>query len=173
MLNEHPLRALSGLLAAAIVLTLGAASAAARPAQPAGNHATAAATGRALPKTKTPTNGQTVSGRINWRVAVRGAKPKRVLLTVDGGVAKQYRGRRRTKATIDTTKLSNGAHHLTAIAFGPNGRRSGKSKVKVVVENPVSQPNGPNSVYWGGWIGDQLTGTQAPWDMSAVSKFEQ
>jgi hypothetical protein len=27
--------------------------------------------------------------------------------------------------------------------------------------------------YWGGWIGDQLTGEQAPWDMSAVGKFAE
>jgi len=31
----------------------------------------------------------------------------------------------------------------------------------------------PSSLYWGAWIGDQLTGTEAPWDMGAVSKFEQ
>jgi hypothetical protein len=30
-----------------------------------------------------------------------------------------------------------------------------------------------SSLYWGAWIGDQLTGTEAPWDMSAVSKLEQ
>ncbi|MEK6276684.1 MAG: glycosyl hydrolase [Actinomycetota bacterium] len=29
------------------------------------------------------------------------------------------------------------------------------------------------SQYWGAEIGDQLTGTQPPWDMNAVSKFEQ
>ncbi len=28
-------------------------------------------------------------------------------------------------------------------------------------------------LYWGAWIGNQLTGTQPPWDMSAVAKFEQ
>jgi hypothetical protein len=27
-------------------------------------------------------------------------------------------------------------------------------------------------LYWGAWIGDQLTGREAPWDMSAVSAFE-
>jgi hypothetical protein len=27
-------------------------------------------------------------------------------------------------------------------------------------------------IYWGAWIGDQLTGDQPPWDMSAVSHFE-
>ncbi len=31
----------------------------------------------------------------------------------------------------------------------------------------------PSPIYWGAWIGEQLTGTQAPWDMSAVSKFEE
>lgn len=31
----------------------------------------------------------------------------------------------------------------------------------------------PEHVYWGAWIGPQLTGTAAPWDMNAVSKFEQ
>jgi hypothetical protein len=30
-----------------------------------------------------------------------------------------------------------------------------------------------SSLYWGAWIGDQLTGTEAPWDMGAVSKLEQ
>jgi hypothetical protein len=29
------------------------------------------------------------------------------------------------------------------------------------------------SVYWGAWIGSQLTGNQPPWDMTAVSKFEE
>jgi hypothetical protein len=30
-----------------------------------------------------------------------------------------------------------------------------------------------SSIFWGGWIGKQLTGEQPPWDMSAVTKFEQ
>jgi mannan endo-1,4-beta-mannosidase len=31
----------------------------------------------------------------------------------------------------------------------------------------------PRPLYWGAWIGDQLTGTNAPWDMNAVAAFEQ
>ena len=31
----------------------------------------------------------------------------------------------------------------------------------------------PRPLYWGAWIGEQLTGTDAPWDMNAVSSFEQ
>jgi hypothetical protein len=30
-----------------------------------------------------------------------------------------------------------------------------------------------SSVYWGAWIGNQLTGNQPPWDMTAVAKFEE
>jgi hypothetical protein len=31
----------------------------------------------------------------------------------------------------------------------------------------------PQPLFWGATIGSHLTGTQAPWDMNAVSKFEQ
>jgi hypothetical protein len=34
----------------------------------------------------------------------------------------------------------------------------------------ASAATGP--LYWGAWIGNQLTGDEAPWDMSAVAKFE-
>ena len=36
-----------------------------------------------------------------------------------------------------------------------------------------SAPASESSLYWGAWIGEQLTGEQAPWDMSAVTQFEQ
>jgi hypothetical protein len=31
----------------------------------------------------------------------------------------------------------------------------------------------PKPLYWGAWIGEQITGTDAPWDMNAVAYFEQ
>jgi mannan endo-1,4-beta-mannosidase len=34
----------------------------------------------------------------------------------------------------------------------------------------ASAATGP--LYWGAWVGDQLTGDEAPWDMGAVEKFE-
>ncbi len=34
------------------------------------------------------------------------------------------------------------------------------------------QAPAPSSIYWGAWIGNHLTGTEAPWDMGAVSKME-
>jgi hypothetical protein len=38
---------------------------------------------------------------------------------------------------------------------------------------PAPTPAASSSIYWGGWIGSQLTGTEAPWDMNAVSALEQ
>jgi hypothetical protein len=37
----------------------------------------------------------------------------------------------------------------------------------------AAQKKPPNSLYWGAQIGDQLTGEAAPWDLNAVSQFEQ
>src|SRR3954454_17181868 len=34
------------------------------------------------------------------------------------------------------------------------------------------KPKPPPSSYWGGWIGKQFTGTEAPYDMNAVSQFQ-
>ena len=31
----------------------------------------------------------------------------------------------------------------------------------------------PKPMYWGAWIGEQFTGTDAPWDMNAVAMFQQ
>ena len=39
---------------------------------------------------------------------------------------------------------------------------------------PIPSPEGsPPALYWGASIGSQLTGMQAPWDMHAVTEFEQ
>jgi hypothetical protein len=37
---------------------------------------------------------------------------------------------------------------------------------------PSSTP-AASSIYWGAWIGKQLTGEQPPWDMGAANKFEE
>jgi mannan endo-1,4-beta-mannosidase len=38
---------------------------------------------------------------------------------------------------------------------------------------PAPSPAPSRSVYWGAWIGNHLTGTEAPWDMGAVTRLEQ
>ena len=44
-------------------------------------------------------------------------------------------------------------------------------------QGPVHPPKAkrakPKPVYWGAWIGEQFTGTDAPWDMNPVAYFEQ
>jgi hypothetical protein len=37
---------------------------------------------------------------------------------------------------------------------------------------PAAGAAKPRPMYWGAWIGNQLTGEEPPWDMSAVSQFE-
>jgi hypothetical protein len=58
------------------------------------------------------------------------------------------------------------------------GRRMTTAKRKQLVRKrrnclarPSSAPSGP--LYWGAWVGSQLTGDEAPWDMNAAVKFEQ
>ena len=136
-------------------------------------------------ETVTPGDGSTVSGAIAWSVTVAGTA-SRVDFAVDGTVGWSqssgpyaYGG---ANGTLDTTKLVNGAHTLTATAFGAGGVTA-SSRVTVTVANaaPAAQPEpelqpepepGSGPIYWGAWIGDQLTGKQAPWDMTAVAKFE-
>jgi len=38
---------------------------------------------------------------------------------------------------------------------------------------PKAKKVKPKPTYWGAWIGEQITGTDAPWDMNAVTYFEQ
>jgi hypothetical protein len=139
--------------------------------------------------TQSPADGQAVSGQITWQVSPSGS-PSRVEFLVDG-VAKWsqtsspyvYGG---PGGTLDTTKLVNGAHALSAVAYGSRGVKA-TTKVTVTVSNAAAEPAPEGSapdgsapeagtggpVYWGATIGNQLTGTQAPWDMNAVTKFEE
>ena len=143
-----------------------------------------------LAKTHSPRSGATVSGRIRWRVSFGGVRPRRIDLAVDGVVRIRVRPRHQGRvsrrvgvATLDTRQLSNGPHVLTAIGYARDRRRPKKSTVRVTVANsagssaessggPRVPANGPGSVYWGAWIGSHLTGTEAPWDMNAVRRFE-
>ncbi len=50
----------------------------------------------------------------------------------------------------------------TATQSGKAGKKHKKKK-----RHPKPKP-----IYWGAWIGDQFTGTDAPWDMNAVAHFQ-
>jgi hypothetical protein len=72
------------------------------------------------------------------------------------GIARPSRCAQGSRARISTTRRKRLAARLGVCRVSPG---------------PASGPSGP--LYWGAWIGDQLTGNEAPWDMSAVTKFEQ
>jgi Glycosyl hydrolase family 26/Bacterial Ig domain len=139
--------------------------------------------------TLTPSNGQTVSGKIDWEVSVLLGAPSKVEFAVDGST-KWSDSNAPYGVTLDTTQLGNGNHTLTATAIGARGVKATTSvTVKVANTAPVPEtepepapapepepapaPGTSSSVYWGATIGTQLTGNQPPWDMSAVAKFEE
>jgi mannan endo-1,4-beta-mannosidase len=167
--------------------------------------------------TQSPANGATVSGTIAWEVRTSGTRVARVDFSVDGAVAwSDSSAPYAYSAGLDTTKLGDGRHALTATVYA-HGSRPASTTVYVVVSNPDPAP-APNpapspapapqpapepapapepvptpqpepepapspepepspapasSIYWGAWIGSQLTGHEAPWDMTAVSSLEK
>ena len=133
-----------------------------------------------------PGNGTTVSGTIAWEVAVTAGAPSKVEFLVDGA-AKFSDSSAPFGGSLDTTKLANGNHTLSATAYGSKGVRATTS-VTVNVSNasapapeptPEPTPEPPIEsgtgapIYWGATIGNQFTGTPAPWDMTPVSKFQE
>jgi hypothetical protein len=44
--------------------------------------------------------------------------------------------------------------------------------VLVLLAAPAAAVAKPRPLYWGAWIGNQLTGKEAPWDMGATSSFQ-
>jgi hypothetical protein len=140
--------------------------------------------------TAKPGNGATVSGTIGWEVAVSAGAPTKVEFLVDG-VAKFSDSSAPYGGSLDTVKLANGNHTLSATAYGSRGVKATTS-VTVKVSNatgstpeptptpepeptpePAPETGSGGPVYWGATIGTQLTGGQPPWDMSAVTKFEE
>ena len=57
----------------------------------------------------------------------------------------------------------------TATVPGPTATVPGPT---ATVPGPVAKSE-PQSIYWGAWIGSQLTGTQAPWNLSAIDRFQE
>jgi len=144
--------------------------------------------------TASPAAGATVSGSISWQVSVLAGTPSKVEFAIDGSVVGSDASAP-FGASIDTAKLSNGSHVLSATASGSRGVKA-TTKVTVTVANATSTPDpepepeptpepepeptpGPTPaptggpLLWGATIGSHLTGNQAPWDMSAVTKFEE
>ncbi|HET7507077.1 MAG TPA: Ig-like domain-containing protein, partial [Solirubrobacterales bacterium] len=137
--------------------------------------------------TLAPLNGTTVSGTVGWEVTVTAGAPTKVEFLVDG-TAKFSDSSAPYGGNLDTTKLSNGGHTLSATAYGSKGVKATTS-VKVTVSNATSTPapeipTSPETepvpgtgsgapIYWGATVGTHLTGTQPPWDMAPLTVFEE
>ncbi|MBS1863384.1 MAG: hypothetical protein JSS68_16930, partial [Actinobacteria bacterium] len=100
----------------------------------------------------------------------------------------------RQNAIANQRALGGGLHHARGEGKAPTGnaactearrvragsrwtrRRKARiaraSSICAPKTTAVEPPVEPTSLYWGAWIGNQLTGTEAPWDMGAVSRFE-
>ena len=68
-----------------------------------------------------------------------------------------------------TKKSMTGRSYVSPSWPVAEGRVSPLSAASALEPPPAAVAS---SIYWGAWIGDQLTGGQAPWDMNAVSKLE-
>jgi chitodextrinase len=100
--------------------------------------------------------------------------------------------RKRTTGFVDV-RVRNGVRYTYyVIAYDRAGVASAKSKKVTAVPRPATVPgpaatvpgpaatvpgpaakSAPRSIYWGAWIGSQLTGAQAPWDLSAIDRFQE
>jgi len=70
-------------------------------------------------------------------------------------------------------KRPGGAHPVAALLLALVACCLLAAPAGAVEAQPKPKPPKQKPMYWGAWIGDQITGTDAPWDMNAVAFFEQ
>ena len=69
--------------------------------------------------------------------------------------------------------VARGAASVATSAASPSGATAEAAAAQTKKAGKKRGVKTPKGVYWGAWIGPQLTGTEAPWDMGAVSAFER
>jgi hypothetical protein len=133
--------------------------------------------------TTSPIAGQTVSGTVSWQIGVVSGSPSKVEFLVDGSV-KGSDSSAPFAYSLDTTKLANGSHVLSATAYGSRGVKA-TTQVTVTTANaapaPAPEPTTAPSlesgdaapIYWGATVGIHLAGSQPPWNMAGLDMFEE
>ena len=121
--------------------------------------------------TVAPVNASAVVGTVDWQVAVTGRLPKRVDFAVDGVVVARD-GQAPFRASLDTTRLSNGVHTLTASARGVAAARTTVN----VSNNVVTQPKPPAAVSAPAVVGvpvvgQTLAGSSGAWSGSTPMTY--
>jgi hypothetical protein len=115
-----------------------------------------------------PARGATVSGLLTVSgVAADNVQVATVEVKVGGGPYELASGTTAWAVTIDTTAYGDGHRTLTARATDTSGNKAWSS-IPITINNLGAA----NQIFWGAWVGSQLTGNQAPWDMGAVTAFE-
>src|SRR3954453_8806682 len=61
---------------------------------------------------------------------------------------------------------------ISVITISLTGRGPASAQSPEIAPNDIVAAS-PGSIYWGAWIGEQLTGTAAPWDKRAIWRFER
>ena len=98
----------------------------------------------ALVVTSSVADGSTLSGSLTWTATAKGAPIQKVDFAIDGTkrwtenfAPYQFNGD--PTGVLDTTKLSNGTHTLTVVAYGTSGQTA-TSKISVTVSNGAPPP---------------------------------
>src|SRR6185436_3019158 len=94
-----------------------------------------------------------------------------------GGAHTQNRAEDRSMKTwigsIGRLRVAMLAVAVGCIVLVPAATAAAKKKNRIGVgQAQVAKPGPPRAMYWGAWIGKGLTGTDAPYDMSGVTKFQ-
>ena len=107
-----------------------------------------------------------------------------VLASSAPAAAKQAKGKQRLSRIADARELAPRSCRARARAAArrsrrnPSARRNPQARRRIAkrirsCRRGATDSGGPRvPLYWGASIGEQLTGTQAPWDMGAVAEFE-
>jgi len=96
-----------------------------------------------------------------------------ILVLLCGGVAGAKSGRAQAGHPRAKLAKAKALGIASRCAVAPRYKRVTGSRRRKQCGRPAGESTAPvQPLYWGATIGSQLTGEQAPWDMSAVSKFE-
>ncbi len=90
-----------------------------------------------------------------------------------GAGASQAGSKRTGIAAARTLGRTNSCKRLARRNISARRNQNVRKRLKRCARPPATvsaAPTGP--LYWGAWVGNQLTGTEGPWDMGAVAKFE-
>jgi hypothetical protein len=111
---------------------------------------------------------------LQSRVALQALALALILLLLSAGAAlarstEDAKAEGGGKARLGHARAVNG---LKCVAGRSKRVRLVRSRGRCVRKPAAVSTAAPSPIYWGATIGDHITGTQAPWDMSSVSRFE-